>query len=93
MRREPSSQSAADIARAKSQQDPTPEPQPEPEQPAQEERTPEPQPEPEQPAQEETTTETNEEESNQITLINHQIMMMRIMTDNHLNNNIYSIKV
>ena len=36
MRREPSPQSAADIARAQSQE-PTPEPQPEPEQPVQEE--------------------------------------------------------
>ena len=58
MRREPSTQSAADIARAQSQQDPTPEPQ---EEPAQEETysEPEPQPEPEQPVQEETPSDRN----------------------------------
>jgi len=61
MRREPTPKSAADIARAQSQQDPTPELQ---EEPAQEETysEPETQPEPEQPAQEETPTETTEEE-------------------------------
>ena len=62
MRREPTPKSAADIARAQSQQDPAPEPQ---EEPAQEETysEPEPQPEPEQPVQEETPTETTEEQS------------------------------
>ena len=55
MRREPAPQSAADIARAQSQE-PTPEPQPEP---VQEETT----SEPEQPAQEETPTETTQEET------------------------------
>ena len=57
MRREPSTQSAADIARAQSQQDTTPKPQ---------EETysePETQQEPEQPVQEETPSETTENET------------------------------
>ena len=54
MRREPESQTAADIARAQSQE-PTPEPQ---EEPVQEEAP----SEPEQPVQEETQTETTEEQ-------------------------------
>ena len=56
MRREPATKSAADIARAQSQQESSPE--------LQEESysEPEPQPEPEQPVQEETPTETTEEE-------------------------------
>jgi len=57
MRREPATKSAADIARAQSQQESTPKPQ---EEPAQEETYSE--PEPEQPAQEETPSETTEEE-------------------------------
>ena len=62
MRREPATKSAADIARAQSQQNPTLEPQ---EEPTKEETysEPETQSEPEQPVQEETPTETNEEES------------------------------
>mgnify|MGYP005653342123 FL=1 len=56
MRREPSPQSAADIARAQSQE-PTPEPQPEPEQPVQEET-------PTETTQEETQPENNDQSSN-----------------------------
>ncbi|MDC1125071.1 hypothetical protein OAS82_03820, partial [Pelagibacteraceae bacterium] len=61
MRREPD-QSAADIARAQSQEEPTPEPQ---EEPVQEETysEPESQPEPEQPVQEEAPSETTQEET------------------------------
>ena len=56
MRREPAPQTAADIARAQSQE-PTPEPQPEPEQPVQEETTTE-------TTQEETQTENTDQSSN-----------------------------
>ena len=56
MRREPSPQSAADIARAQSQE-PTPEPQPEPEQPVQEET-------PTETTQEEPQSENTDQSSN-----------------------------
>ena len=56
MRREPAPQSAADIARAQSQE-PTPEPQSEPEQPVQEET-------PTETTQEETQPENTEQSSN-----------------------------
>ena len=58
MRREPKAQTAADIARAQSQE-PISEPQPEPEQPVQEETS----NEPNQPTQEESQTENNQVEN------------------------------
>ena len=83
MRREPSPKSAADIARAQSQQDPTPEPQ---EEPTQEETT------------DIQSQNLNQNQSNQFKrklrqkllrknlnqkiMINHLIMTMRIIIDN-----------
>ena len=72
MRREPEPQTAADIGRQQSSQpEPTPDPEP----------TPEPEPTP-QPVQSRNTSERKTDDSQQITMNNHLITMMRIIIDN-----------